>query len=232
MTRQRIRKQAAEVAEKLQKAAKREVELMHFDTPTSGPTTLDMFNRVPRILRLDLAGQPLEWLSWQDAVCLYARDIVVWTVGEPLLRIRGGLSRADSSNSYMDIHSIVACGGRVIAKDQMVPPLTNKALFGRDRNLCLYCGKEYLDAELTRDHVVPVSRGGRDDWENVVAACKRCNHFKGSRLLQECEMELLALPYVPNFSEYLALINSGRILGDQMDFLRKSFGANSRLLLN
>ncbi|CAN0542305.1 unnamed protein product, partial [Scytosiphon promiscuus] len=112
-----------------------------------------MFNRVPRILRLDLAGQPLEWLSWQAAVCLYASDIVVWTVGEPLLRIRGGLSRADSSNSYMDIHSIVACGGRVIAKDQMVPPLTNKALFGRDRNLCLYCGKEYLDAELTRDHV-------------------------------------------------------------------------------
>jgi hypothetical protein len=43
-------------------------------------------------------------------------------------------------------------------------------------------------------------------------------------------MELLALPYVPNFAEYLALINSGHILGDQMDFLRKSFGTNSRLL--
>ena len=43
-------------------------------------------------------------------------------------------------------------------------------------------------------------------------------------------MELLALPYVPNFAEYLALINSGRILGDQMDFLRRSFGSESRLL--
>ena len=43
-------------------------------------------------------------------------------------------------------------------------------------------------------------------------------------------MELLALPYVPNFAEYLALTNSGRILGDQMDFLKKSFGSNSRLL--
>ena len=43
-------------------------------------------------------------------------------------------------------------------------------------------------------------------------------------------MELLALPNVPNFAEYLVLINSGRILGDQMDFLRKSFSAHSRLL--
>ena len=83
---------------------------------------------------------------------------------------------------------------------------------------------------LTRDHVVATSRGGRDSWDNVVAACKRCNHHKGSRLLQECGMELMALPYLPNFAEYLALTNSGRILGDQMDFLRKSFGSNSRLL--
>jgi hypothetical protein len=43
-------------------------------------------------------------------------------------------------------------------------------------------------------------------------------------------MELMALPYVPNFAEYLALINSGRILGDQMDFLRTQFGRESRLL--
>jgi len=83
---------------------------------------------------------------------------------------------------------------------------------------------------LTRDHVVPTSRTGRDSWDNVVAACKRCNHHKGNRILEESNMVLLALPYVPNFAEYLALTNSGRILGDQMDFLKKSFGANSRLL--
>ena len=60
-------------------------------------------------------------------------------------------------------------------------------------------------------------------WDNVVAACKRCNHFKGSRLVENCGMELLALPYTPNYPEYLVLTNSGRILGDQMNFLRKSF---------
>ncbi len=192
--------------------------------------TLTDFERIPRILRLNIAGQPVEWVSWQDAVCLYARDIVVWTIGDPVMRIRGGHSRLDSVTSTLDIHGIIACDGRVVSKESIVPPLTNVALFGRDRSTCLYCGKHARDAELTRDHVAPVSRGGKDTWDNVVAACKRCNHFKGNRLLQECGMELLALPYVPNYAEYLALINSGRILGDQMDFLRRSFSANSRLL--
>ena len=192
--------------------------------------TLNDFERVPRILRLNVAGQPVDWVTWQDAVCLYAREIVVWTIGDPVLRIRGGHSRFDSTLSAVDIHGIIACDGRVVAKDDTVPPLTNQALFGRDRGTCLYCGKELPDGDLTRDHVYPVSRGGKDTWDNVVAACKRCNHYKGNRLVEECGMELLALPYVPNFAEYLALINSGRILGDQMDFLRRSFKSNSRLL--
>jgi hypothetical protein len=192
--------------------------------------TVDEFERVPRILRLNVAGHPMEWVTWQDAVCLYARELVVWTIGAPVLHIRGGHSRFDSTQSSVDIHGIIACGGKVVAPAIGTPPLTNSALFGRDRNLCLYCGNRFADAALTRDHVAPISRGGRDEWDNCVAACRRCNHFKGNRMPGECGLELLALPYVPNFAEYLALTNSGRILGDQMDFLRKSFGADSRLL--
>ena len=192
--------------------------------------TLTEYDRVPRILRLDIAGQPVEWVSWQEAVCLYAREIVVWTLGDAVLRIRGGYSRVTSAPSSLEIHSIIACDGKVVPPPKGVPPLTNEALFRRDLSVCLYCGKRFPDGELTRDHVVPISRRGRDVWDNVVAACKRCNHFKGNRLLEDCGLELLALPYVPNFAEYLALTNSGRILGDQMDFLRKSFGRQSRLL--
>lgn len=192
--------------------------------------TLAEFERVPRILRLDLAGQPVEWLSWQDAVSLYARDIVVWTLGDAVLRIRGGYCRARRTATSLDIHSIIACEGKIVPPGKGVPPLTNEALFRRDLNVCLYCGGTFADAELTRDHVVPISRCGHDTWDNVVAACRRCNHFKGNRLLGESPMELLALPYVPNYAEYLALSNSGRILGDQMSFLRRSFSRHSRLL--
>ncbi len=186
---------------------------------------------VPRILRLNRAGHPVDWVNWQEAVCLYARDLVLWTLGEEVLRIRGGFSRSLRRRSERGIHSIIACDGRLSVPQRAVPPLTNRALFRRDRNLCLYCGGHFHDTELTRDHVVPRSRGGADSWDNVVASCRRCNHQKGHRLLVDTRFELLALPYVPNFAEYLALINSGRILGDQMDFLRPQFTKESRLLL-
>lgn len=192
--------------------------------------TLDAYERAPRILRLDISGRPVDWVNWQDAVCLYARDIVIWTLGDPILRLRGGHSRLDGERSTVDVCSIIACNGKPAPPAAGVPPLTNQALFGRDRNTCLYCGSHFLDGALTRDHIVPTSRGGRDTWDNCVAACRRCNHAKGNRLVHEWGRELLALPYVPNFAEYLALINSGRILGDQMDFLRRSFKAHSRLL--
>ena len=191
---------------------------------TTTATTLDDHARAPRILRLNISGQPVDWATWQEAVCLYARGLVEWTLGDSVLRLRGGHSRIDGSRTTVDIHSIIACGGRHVFHKRAVPALTNAALFARDRHLCLYCGRVFADSSLTRDHVVPKCRGGRDEWENVAAACKRCNHHKGSRLPHECGMALLALPYVPNIAEYLALTNSGRILGDQMDFLATQFG--------
>ena len=63
-----------------------------------------------------------------------------------------------------------------------------------------------------------------------MTACKRCNAHKGNMALEDCGMQLLALPYVPNHAEYLALTHSGRILGDQMILLKRQFSARSRLL--
>ncbi len=190
--------------------------------------TLDQFERIPRVLRLNIAGQPIGWITWQSAVCLYTRELVRWTMGESVLRIRGGYSRIDGTRTVVDVNSIIACDGEVFEGVKTVPPLTNRALFARDQHMCMYCGFKQPDSNLTRDHVVPKSLGGRDVWDNVVAACKRCNHRKGNRLLEECEWELLALPYVPNLPEYLALTNSGRILGDQMSFLESQFSSGHR----
>lgn len=176
-----------------------------------------------------MAGQPVEWLDWEQAVCLYARDLIGWTLGDVVYRIRGGWSHS-GRQSLVEVHSIIACEGRLQAPFRTTPPLTNASLFRRDQNICLYCGKRLSDHDLTRDHIQPRSRGGRDTWLNVVTACRRCNQFKGSRLPQECGMELLALPYTPNMAEYLALVNSRRILGDQMDFLKAQFPPCSRLL--
>jgi 5-methylcytosine-specific restriction endonuclease McrA len=71
---------------------------------------------------------------------------------------------------------------------------------------------------LTRDHVVPASRGGSSAWENCVTACRHCNQRKDDRTPEEAGMKLLAVPYTPNLAEYLILSNR-RILADQMEFL-------------
>lgn len=176
-----------------------------------------------QILRLNIAGQPIEWLHWKDAVCLYARDLVVWTLGGVVRRVVGGHSRFSGQRTIIELPAIMACGGERLTPVKANPPLTNPALFCRDNSQCMYCGHYFSFTELSRDHVTPRSRGGLDQWENVVAACKRCNQHKGSALLSEITMELLALPYRPNPSEYLALINSRRIRADQMDYLRPQF---------
>lgn len=176
-----------------------------------------------RILRLNLSGQPLEWLDWQTTVCLYARELVCWSLGGIVHRIRGGYSRIDGRSTAMELPAIIACYGDSHVRYHYTPPLSNSALFARDNYQCLYCGHYYSALQLSRDHVQPRSRGGLDRWENVVAACRRCNCRKGSQLLSELSMELVALPYRPNAAEYLALINSKRLRSDQAEYLRPQF---------
>ncbi len=180
-----------------------------------------------RILRLNMAGQPIEWLHWKECVGLYARDLVSWSLGGIVKRVHGGKSRLTGLQTTIDLPSIVACDGESMARVRSNPPLTNPALFYRDNCQCLYCGQYFTFADLSRDHVMPSSRGGEDRWENVVAACKRCNQYKGDRLLSETNLELLALPYRPNPYEYMALINSRRIRDDQYEYLRPRFSRYS-----
>lgn len=180
------------------------------------------------ILRLNKAGQPIEWLTWQDAICLYSRDLVCWSLGDIIYRARGGYNRITGRKTVIELPSIIACGGKKLVHPRNNPILSNAALFERDGFQCMYCGKYFHKTLMTRDHIVPSSRGGKDVWENVVAACKRCNQHKDNHLLQEINMSLIALPYRPNAAEYLALVNSRRILPDQADFLSKQFSRNYR----
>ena len=184
----------------------------------------------PLILRLDIAGRPQRWIPWQDAVILNAREMIAWTAGERTFTFYGGINRLSGCRSQITVNSIIAVRGysRNAGDERLVPPLSNRELFLRDDHLCMYCGREFPAYLLTRDHLVPLSRGGTDCWSNVVSACRGCNHAKGSRTPDEAGMSLLAVPYVPNRAEYLVLSNR-RILADQMEFLKKRFRRSSRL---
>jgi 5-methylcytosine-specific restriction endonuclease McrA len=181
-----------------------------------------------RLLSLDAHGRVLDWISWQDAACLYARDAVAWTLGDPCLNVHGGICRSSGERSVLELHPIIASRGQARAHAlDPTPALTNTALFARDQHLCLYCGKHYGRGTLTRDHVMPISRGGRDTWENVVAACFHCNSRKGGRTPQQAGMPLLAVPYRPSWIEHLILSNRN-ILADQMAFLKHQLPKNPR----
>ncbi|OGN80707.1 MAG: HNH endonuclease [Chloroflexi bacterium GWC2_73_18] len=86
--------------------------------------------------------------------------------------------------------------------------LSRREVFIRDRYTCQFCGRETHD--LTLDHVVPRHRGGTHDWENLVAACRSCNHRKGGKTLAEAHMHMLRPPFEPRsdlyslFTPYLA----------------------------
>ena len=78
-------------------------------------------------------------------------------------------------------------------------------IYARDRNRCQYCGRRYPTSELSLDHVVPRSRGGTTDWNNVVCCCVKCNVRKGGRIPSEAGMRLIGEPAKPRRSPAITL---------------------------
>jgi 5-methylcytosine-specific restriction endonuclease McrA len=77
-------------------------------------------------------------------------------------------------------------------------PLSNRAVFSRDRYTCAYCMKQLSNATATVDHIQPRSKGGQHEWENVITSCKPCNSKKGNKLLKDLpNYQLNFEPYKP-----------------------------------
>ncbi|MFV2055687.1 MAG: HNH endonuclease [Thiohalomonadales bacterium] len=187
-------------------------------------------NVVPLILKLDITGSPTSWIDYIEAIRLYTTDHVVADLGTQSFLFRGGINAITRRQSSIQVASIILTRGKAkrhYREDTYVPHLTNKSLFRRDGHICLYCGDQFRRSQLTRDHVLPLSRGGGDSWENVVTACFICNNRKGNRTPEEWgKYNLIAVPYVPNKAEYLFLENR-KIIADQQAFLLARFRKNS-----
>ena len=78
--------------------------------------------------------------------------------------------------------------------------LSRREVFNRDRYTCQYCGRQSHD--LTLDHLVPRHRGGGHSWDNLVTACKSCNHRKGGRTPEEARLKLMRDPFEPRNDIY------------------------------
>jgi len=101
-----------------------------------------------------------------------------------------------------------------------IPPgerrrISRRAVMARDGFRCQYCGST---RQLTLDHIVPTSRGGRTTWENLVTSCAPCNVRKGARLLGEIGMALHTRPRPPSLSELL-MPGTGELPDDWITYL-------------
>jgi len=127
--------------------------------------------------------------------------INVTAVRRALVLMLKGVAQAEETN-HSEVHSTskaiqVPSVIRLLSYrhiPQQSRALSRKNILLRDRNTCQFCGAALPASELTLDHVMPRSRGGRSSWENLVASCYTCNNRKGDRLPHEAHMHLTRQP--------------------------------------
>jgi len=127
--------------------------------------------------------------------------INVTAVRRAMVLLLKGVAQAEELNHHV-VHSTsrtmkVPSVIRLLAYrhiPQQTRALSRKNILLRDRNTCQFCGGVFAASELTLDHVVPRSRGGRSSWENLVACCYQCNNRKGDRTPEEAGIKLARRP--------------------------------------
>ena len=149
-------------------------------------------NRSALVLNADfrpLSYFPLSLWSWRDAIKAVFLDRVNVL--------------AEYEDSYIRSPSFKMAAPSVISLKSYIAPARKPAftrfnVFLRDRFHCAYCGNRFQPSDLTFDHVLPRSRGGRTSWENVVAACSCCNLAKADRTPIKAKMPLRFTPKAPS----------------------------------
>ncbi len=113
--------------------------------------------------------------------------------------------------------------GHMIRRPLPNVKLSRREIFRRDHYTCQYCNR--ISADLTLDHVLPRHRGGAHSWENLVSACRSCNHRKGGRTPEEARMRLIRPPFLPFASPYYLIERRMHGLGleEWRKFLPASF---------
>ena len=135
-----------------------------------------------------LSYYPLSLWSWQDAV----RDVFLDRVN-----IVSEYDREIRSPSFsMKLPSVISLKNFI--KPSQYPNFTRFNVFLRDKFTCQYCGDK---KDLTFDHLLPKSKGGLTDWNNVVTACSSCNVKKGGKLYKNCDLRLSNKPFAPTVED-------------------------------
>ena len=153
-----------------------------------------------RTLLLNSTYEPLKVIPWQRAVTL------MWLGKVEVVRHYDKDVRSISFKVRMPA---VVRLLRFVRRKQPQVSFSRRNLFARDENRCQYCKKHFEMSELTYDHVVPRSHGGRTEWTNIVTCCVDCNRRKGGRTPEQAGMKLLRMPKRPDYLPNVVSITIG-----------------------
>jgi 5-methylcytosine-specific restriction endonuclease McrA len=131
--------------------------------------------------------------TYEPLCVVTLRRAVVLVLAEKAIVVEQSAAVMHSATACVPVPSVVRLSRYVRVPYRREVPMTRRAVLDRDAHRCVYCG---VRAD-TIDHVRPRSRGGEHIWTNVVAACARCNHRKGDRLLSELGWHLAVPPVQP-----------------------------------
>ncbi len=143
-----------------------------------------------KVLLLNSSYEPLNICSWKRALILIVKGKAV-ALEVDSKKIGGG----------HDLPLVIRLLYYVKIPHKDIP-MTRRNVMHRDNYQCQYCGRK---SDLTIDHIIPRSRGGKDKWDNVAVACLRCNVTKGSRTPKEAGMTLRTKPTAPYHFMYFEL---------------------------
>jgi 5-methylcytosine-specific restriction endonuclease McrA len=136
----------------------------------------------------------LNVVDWRRAICLVVKEKVkVLKYGDAIIHCGSTIMKVPAVIMLLKLV-------RHIYKSKV--PFTKKNIFIRDRYECAYCGTK---DNLTIDHIIPQSRGGKTDFDNCVAACRPCNNLKNNRTPSEAKMFLRKKAYQPTIAEFLMI---------------------------
>ena len=143
-----------------------------------------------QVLLLNITYEPLKIIGWKKAITLLT------------------LGKVEVIEEYgRDIHSVtftiklpsVVRLLRMVRRPKSPVRFSRQNIYARDRYHCQYCGEKFASEDLTYDHVIPKSRGGKTRWENIVTCCVNCNRQKGGRTPSEASMRLIKDPMRPTW---------------------------------
>jgi 5-methylcytosine-specific restriction endonuclease McrA len=143
--------------------------------------------------------------SFEPLCVVPTRRAVVLVLSAKAVILEAGDTALHSEHVSIPVPSVIRLTRYVRVPYRSRVPLSRQGVLARDGHRCQYCGS----AAETLDHVLPRSRGGRHVWENLVAACRRCNHTKADRTLDELGWSLHRAPAVPRGVQRL-LLGHGR----------------------